>query len=146
MSPRLSPQLAAPSPATAPPLPGRFLPALLAALHHTWRPSPGSLTRGSAGPSAVGLSRDVLKTARRARCLRQGHDLGAAGGPRVRPLQPPQTLCAAAAARPGSPAPVTPARPLGVSDCRAQLPSEPALGLLSNIHPRQLGPLTDFPG
>lgn len=101
LRPSFGSEPAAPRPDAAPPALGRFLPALLAALGPTWRPGPSSLTRGSAGWSAVGLHEDGLAAELGRRVgLAPGSKVTVRRGPRPRvwPQQPPQTLWAAAAA------------------------------------------------
>lgn len=132
LRPPFGPQPAAPRPATAPPALGRSPRALPAALGPTWRPGPGSLPSGSAGPSAVGVHEDGLAAA-----------LGRFAGPtpdsrvtvrrgarpRVWPQQPPQTLWAAAAPAPSSaPRRSPPACALGVRVRRARFPRSPRGG------------------
>ena len=81
----------------SPPLPalrwGAFRPTLLPDLGPTCRPGPCSLTRGSAGPSAVGLHENGLQVELRtprgpsSRC--QGHGLGEAPAVRSGHSSPP---------------------------------------------------------
>lgn len=128
----------------SPPLPalrwGAFRPTLLPDLGPTCRPGPCSLTRGSAGPSAVGLHENGLEVELRtprgpsSRC--QGHGLGEAPAVRSGHSSPPTPRAdpLGSCRGPGLETPPLsrspPACPFGVPDCGARLLSEPTCRLL----------------
>ena len=123
--------------------PGPFLPTLHAAGGPTWRPGPGSLTPGSAGPSAVGLHE--ARSRRRAGPTR---DVKVTGSKRRQSSGPAEAAPADPLDRCRGPCLGAPPRwrpPPRGPQLQSPAPLHLAGGLLANPPPGSPGSLTGFP-